>query len=446
MSQTRLPFCSPYRLFLAVLTSPRTAADEIHETYAGFVWRSMGIHHLLLVSALTVLWPITFLVMALMFTRRIGPAVRRSTGKGIGRQLWEQVKLATFHSIPPDKYYVFELFKDERRAYANDYILRYELKGGFHNLMHRRAKSAAPDHTTKSDLKDKLVFSRRCRAAGIDAPAVLAHLQRDARTKEWRLRQEESDEIGLPKGNIFVKPAKGKGGRGCERWTFADGRYHGPAGQVLDEDELLRRIAALADARGRYLIQECLENHPELRDIGGHLTSLRITSCRNEQARFEVTNATLKLSFAPDKSVDNFHQGGGVAKVDIQRGLVGPASDSWKDRPCVWHKIHPVSGAPIEGRILPRWRETVAMVERAHSLFPDQIMLGFDVAITERGPVIIEGNVQSGCDMIQRTHEEPVGRQRLGRLLAYHATSAIRLPLRHKAMTWYGPADYFRPR
>ncbi len=26
-----------------------------------------------------------------------------------------------------------------------------------------------------------------------------------------------------------------------------------------------------------------------------------------------------------------------------------------------------------------------------------------DVAITDRGPAVIEGNVQSGCDMIQRT-------------------------------------------
>jgi hypothetical protein len=433
-------------LFLAVLDTPRTAADEIHDSYGRFVWRSMGIHHMLLVSALTVLWPAIFVIMALMFTRKIGPAVRKATGKSIGRQLWEQAKLATVHSIPPDKYYVFELFRDERRAHANDYILRYELKGGFHNLMHRRAKSVSPSRNTKGDLTNKLVFSRRCRAAGIEAPVVLACIERNPETMKWEMRQEESEEAGLPKGNIFLKPAKGKGGRGCEKWTFADNRYHGPAGQVADESELLRHIAGLAEGRGRYLIQECLENHPELRDIGGSLTSLRITSCKNEQARFEVTNATLKLSFAPGKSVDNFHQGGGVARVDIRTGAVDPASDSWKDRPCVWHKFHPVNGARIEGRLLPRWRDAVALVERAHGLFPDQIMLGFDVAITERGPVIIEGNVQSGCDMIQRTHDEPVGRQRLGQLLAFHATSAIRLPLPRKPMVWYGPADYFRPR
>jgi glutathione synthase/RimK-type ligase-like ATP-grasp enzyme len=87
----------------------------------------------------------------------------------------------------------------------------------------------------------------------------------------------------------------------------------------------------------------------------------------------------------------------------------------------------------------------ISMVERAHALFPDRIMLGFDVAITDRGPVIIEGNVQSGCDMVQRTHDLPVGRQRLGAILAYHMLQArnTRLP-RH--MHWFGPLQYWRRR
>jgi hypothetical protein len=446
LARTRLPFCSPYVLFAGVLKTPRTAADDVHEAYARFVWRSMNLAHMLIVGFLTLLWPALFLVMSLLFTRRIGPVVRTATGKSIARQLWEQVRLATIYSIPPDKYYVFELFRDERRAQANDYILRYELKGAFHNLMHRRAKSDPAYANTKSDLTDKLAFSRRCHSAGVDAPTILAFLDRDSNRRGWNLYQRKSEDAGLPKCDIFIKPAKGKGGRGCEKWAFSGHEYLGPDGQAFNEIELLQHIGELAELRGRYLIQECLQNHPDLRDISGGLTSLRITSCRNEQGRFEVTNATLKLSFAPGKSVDNFHQGGGVAKVDIRYGTVGAASDSWKSRPCVWHRIHPINGAVIEGRELPLWHQTVTMVERAHALFPDRIMLGFDVAITDCGPVIIEGNVQSGCDMIQRTHDQPVGRQRLGQLLAFHASTAIRLPLPNQAMKWFGPIDYFRPR
>jgi hypothetical protein len=250
---------------------------------------------------------------------------------------------------------------------------------------------------------------------------------------------------GLPPHDLFIKPAKGKGGRGCEKWLYRDGTYEGPAGQRFSDAELRAHILALVAKRGRYLIQECLRNHPDLMRFGGGLTSLRITSCKDESGGFEVTNAVLKMSLAAGSSVDNFHQGGAVCRVDVSTGEAGPAWDNWIKRPCVLHHAHPGTGAAIAGMLLPCWPETVAMVAKAASLFPDRIMVGFDVAITDRGPVIIEGNVQQGSDMVQRTHDLPVGLQRLGDLLAYQASEALatRPP---RAMRWYGPRDYWGPR
>ena len=439
MAETRLPFCSPYRLFTDLVGQPVGAAGRLHRVYARFAWRSMGPQHLFLVTGLTLLWPLIFGAMAVMFTRRIGPAVAARTGKSVLRQLAEQLWLSFAYSIPPDKYYVFELFRDDRRAQANDYILRYELKGGFHNLVHYHQKTLANGTSSKASLKDKAAFTRICRAAGIDAPIVFAQIDEDG-----HIMPEANAMRGLPHGNIFVKPAMGKGGRGCEKWVYDGAGYRGPDGRQLDEAGLVQHVAALANRRGRYLVQECLENHQELRELGDGITSLRITSCKNEDDRFEVTNATLKLALQGG-AVDNFHQGGAVAKVDIVNGEVSAASDSWNSKPCTWHKTHPITGAQIGGRLLPRWRETMHMVARAHALFPDRIMLGFDVAITDRGPVIIEGNVQSGCDMIQRTHDLPVGQQRLGQLLAHHAMLAneTRPPRR---MRWFGPLQYWRRR
>jgi hypothetical protein len=249
----------------------------------------------------------------------------------------------------------------------------------------------------------------------------------------------------LPAVDLFVKPIRGKGGRGCERWLYAEGVYIGPGGRQLDPAALQRHVKGLATRRGRYLIQECLRNHPGLAQFGGSLTSLRITTCKTESGGFEVTNAVLKMSLAAGSSVDNFHQGGAVCKVDVASGEVGPAWDSWINRPCVVHDVHPATAARIAGMILPCWPETVAMLEKAAALFPDRIMVGFDVAITDRGPVIIEGNVQQGSDMVQRTHDLPVGLQRLGELLAFNASQALatRPP---RIMRWYGPRDYWGPR
>ena len=161
MARTRLPYCSPYRLIWAVLATPRSAAQRIHHAYAHFAWRSMGWSHYLLTAALCLVWPVIFLIMLWMFTRPIGPKVAEATGKSVARQVLEQFWLAVRHSIPPDKYYVFDLFRPQRLPNAGDYVLRYELKGGFHNLVHFHTRETMRN-STKEVLKDKLRFFRRC--------------------------------------------------------------------------------------------------------------------------------------------------------------------------------------------------------------------------------------------------------------------------------------------
>lgn len=441
MAHTRLPFCSPYRLILPLLRQAKTPADAIHKATAIYAWRGFKIRHYALIAFYSLFWPFLFAAAAYKFSRKAGPKVARTTGKGMLRQLSEQFWLALAYSISPAKYYVFELFRDERRRYANDYILRYELKGNFHNMMHDWSVHLSGLPMTKHLLGNKLEFSRICQANGSDAPRILAYM-----TPDYELIGENYQGEGLPPHDIFIKPAKGKGGRGCEKWTYHLGTYRGPGEISLDEKSLIEHIKTLTAKRGLFLIQECLENHPAMRDLGSSLTSLRINCIRNEKGIFEATNAVLKMSLTGGTGVDNFHQGGAVAKVDIKTGIVSAAADSWLRHPCLWHKVHPATKARIEGRQLPLWPEVTAMVEKTHLLFPDRTLLGFDVAITERGPVIIEGNVQSGCDMIQRTHDLPVGRQRLGQLIAFHAEKTLVLPLPRPKMQWFSPWQQYRRR
>ena len=58
---------------------------------------------------------------------------------------------------------------------------------------------------------------------------------------------------------------------------------------------------------------------------------------------------------------------------------------------------HPDTGVRFEGHAVPFYEEAVALCRRAHlALVPDLFLIGWDVAITPRGPLILEPNLFPG--------------------------------------------------
>ena len=95
---------------------------------------------------------------------------------------------------------------------------------------------------------------------------------------------------------------------------------------------------------------------------------------------------------------DNFHQGGVGCTIDIESGrLIGDAID--KDLNTFSH--HPVSNTAFDGFLIPNWDKAKEMVLEA-ALVNDKIhVVGWDVAITEEGATLIEGNRRPGFDLVQ---------------------------------------------
>jgi hypothetical protein len=424
MAYLRLPFCSPYKVFWPLATKARTPSERIHRAYARYVWQMYGIKAVPKVALYSVAWPIAFAYLSWKHTRKLGGIVRGVTGKSLWRQVREQFKLSLRYSISPKKYYVFELFWPERLRHAGDFIARYEFKGGLHNLLESRI-----ERPTRRILNDKAAFYRHCRDLGIATIPTYLVVQEDGTVRDLI----PFDGV-LPPRDLFLKPMRGRGGRGCERWQWlGEGRYQSHRGEVLEAARLLAYIKVAAH-NGAMMVQEAMQAHTELRDLSlTVLTSCRMMTVKNESGGFEATHAVFKSSTQRGAIVDNFHRGGIVSRVDIRTGELGPASDAGVGRPCNWLAEHPLTSAPIKGRRLPMWAETVELVCRAHAAFPDRITIGWDVAITDNGPVIIEGNAQSGCDMIQRTHDLPAGVGRLAECYAYHVEQAFQ---RDTSLAW----------
>lgn len=74
-----------------------------------------------------------------------------------------------------------------------------------------------------------------------------------------------------------------------------------------------------------------------------------------------------------------------------------------------WHEgegliqVHPDSGLKFAGFQIPFLKEAVDLCLKAHAIFYTSFFLGWDVAITETGPVIVEVNEKPGMNVLQCT-------------------------------------------
>ena len=82
--------------------------------------------------------------------------------------------------------------------------------------------------------------------------------------------------------------------------------------------------------------------------------------------------------------------------------------------------MHPVRPeVQIKGRVLPHFREALEVARRAHEASGAFVIIGWDIALTPNGPVLVEGNTNCDMDIIQRTHRSPIGQMSLGRYLVH---------------------------
>jgi hypothetical protein len=102
----------------------------------------------------------------------------------------------------------------------------------------------------------------------------------------------------------------------------------------------------------------------------------------------------------------------GSPPIDMRTGELGLAASlhGWQLSDLTHH---PTSGAPIADVTLSHGNVLRELVLRAQLSIPGRKLIGWGIAITAEGPIIVEGNGATGLELIQRTHG-PLGRSRLG--------------------------------
>lgn len=386
------------------------APDRVlRRAYARRYWNPRGLEERVQLAIALLTWPLVVLGLQISFTLKNGGEVARRFHRPVHRQLVDQLRLYLGAGVLPPWYYIFELHRRPSIGEARDFIYRWESKAGFLRLLKE------DDRTPASELNDKARFAEHCREHQIRTAPVLAVLTGG-----------EVEYCALPaefETDLFVKPVTGRGGKGAQRWDLVEsGTYRSTGGELLSREQLCGRLCEQS-RMASLLVQQRLQNHPDLEPLNnGALSTVRVLTCLNEQGEPEVVGAAMRMAIGANHVVDNLHAGGIATAVDLETGVLGPASNLGAHSRLGWIDRHPVSGAQITGTRLPMWNEVREFAIRAHVAFADRVLVGWDIAITADAPVLVEGNGSPDLDIMQRFVRSGLMGARLGALLAFHVS------------------------
>lgn len=141
----------------------------------------------------------------------------------------------------------------------------------------------------------------------------------------------------------------------------------------------------------KYIFQDVIQQHESLNKINdSSVNTIRITTVRGASGKINILNSFLRLGSTKDSFVDNVKTGGLAVGID-DSGLL--RKYGFYDVP-FGTKVekHPINNTVFEGYQLPYWDEVKDLVEKAHKQFYYVQSIGWDVAITPNGPILIEGN------------------------------------------------------
>lgn len=244
----------------------------------------------------------------------------------------------------------------------------------------------------KDLLDDKLLFDQRVRE---HFPEALADIyfefkgQNIIPRKNAKL-QDYDDTLSalrsLDNGKYFIKELDGLGGNNAILLTKQNNDLkfrHVTKGEISLEDFL-----TITQKRS-FVVQKHIENHSDIKKLSpAALSTIRIVSTRFNKD-VHILSCDLRVSCSENSVVDNFAKGGALIHVNEKTGKLDEYA--FRKHKKIMDK-HPVSGIKFKNYQLPFWNESIKLVKKLHEIFPEFSSIGWDVAITENGPMIIEGN------------------------------------------------------
>ena len=274
-------------------------------------------------------------------------------------KLWMDILLSSIkYNISILDYFYFKFYKlkeTERKSYAGTgFMYEYQLEMN--------------PKTQRNILENKLLFLEK----------YSKFINHNHCSKIEFLNNEPKAILLLrnKSGRIVLKSSDGQCGEGVEVINL----------ELNKGDVLIKKIKQTKND----LIEEFIVQHDDLMRLSpSGLNTLRIFTQLNKNDEVEILGARLRITI--DSYVDNLAAGNIAAPIDESTGIInGPGV--YSDITKTDEINHPITGVSLVGFPVPYWKESLQMVKEAALLYTENRSIGWDVAITNKGPELLEGN------------------------------------------------------
>lgn len=292
--------------------------------------------------------------------------------------LWWMVKNQELNRF----YYVYGLdIKDQQKARG---VIGYRRFRSMRNAANLKPKGLNFNYACI--MRDKFVFGQFLKSLGFSTPRNIALLDKKGVTWLHTMQRHSYDQFvqhAHSTVNGFCKKLRGIRGEGAFPLRIENGKLF--SGDLeISISELSQKVD------GTYLLQERLTQHADMARLHPEsINTIRLVTFNND-GNVELFFAAVRMGTS-GRNVDNWNAGGIAVAVDMATGRL---RDYGIMKACYGKRAetHPDSNIMFSGYQIPFFKESVELVCNVHRYMYGMHSVGWDVAITEQGPTLIEAN------------------------------------------------------
>jgi hypothetical protein len=353
----------------------------------------------------------------LLATYRNGRAVSERHGISIATQFLHILAEAARSGISSGEFYRYQFYLPDRWRCRMRHFTDSQAGPAQLFLINR---SCPPD--LKFFRKD--IFAARCKEVGLPCAPVLGLFidgNRDGKLEN------------LPRMDLFSKPTNEGHGIGAKLWQYnreQDCFVDAETEEKFSAEALLAHLCNLSKQQKQLkqvILQPRLRNHTALSPLtNGALSTLRIVTCLTPAGSIDLMPPVIRMPTG-HSVVDNFSQGGLAAPIELATGVVcGAALKKDETFGVISMDKHPDSGQPFNGFLIPMWPEAIDLAQRAHETFRSIHFVGWDIAILEDRPIILEAHVKFNFNVTVLPHGCALSDTQFIPYYNYHWANSVR--------------------